>query len=79
MGEMSRKPYCCAECGYKREIETNHYGETYSYGNYNVCPVCPPYKRPNAWKFDGVVPEGGRVPEPWRRMKLGDVLQKEVK
>ena len=70
---ISTKPYRCKECGHKIMQQTNHYGETYSLGSYSACPVCPPYKRPTTWIFDGVLPDGAWVPEPWRTVKLGDI------
>lgn len=42
------KQYACKACGHKKMIDTNHYGECYSLGNYNRCPDCrplPPDKR----------------------------------
>jgi hypothetical protein len=56
------KPYKCKECGYEKEIDTNHYGECYSWGRYNICPTCPSYKRPNTWVFNGELPKNAWVP-----------------
>jgi recombinational DNA repair protein RecR len=67
---MSYKAYKCKECGYEKEIDTNHYGECYSWGNYNTCPSCPPYKRPNTWVCIVVVPKDGWVPEPWSKVEI---------
>lgn len=39
------KLYKCSQCGHEKEIDTNHYGECYSFGRYNTCPKCPPYKK----------------------------------
>jgi DNA replicative helicase MCM subunit Mcm2 (Cdc46/Mcm family) len=49
---LSYKRYACKRCGHETEIQTNHYGECYSLGNYNRCPKCGPLppdpKRPQA-------------------------------
>lgn len=39
------KPYKCQRCGYITTQTTNHYGETYSWGQYSACPVCPPWAK----------------------------------
>ena len=39
---MSIKKYRCSRCGFEKEMQTNHYGTTWSWGYYNTCPVCPP-------------------------------------
>ena len=62
--------YKCKECGSIKLIQTNHYGECYSFGNYNTCTNCPPYKRPNTWVFDGEIPVNGFVPVPWETKKI---------
>jgi len=67
---MSYKSYQCKECGHEKEIDTNHYGECYSWGNYNTCPSCPPYKRPNTWVCTAEVPKDGWVPEPWTKAEI---------
>lgn len=41
----SKKRYKCKECGLIKELETNHYGDCYSWGHYNCCPNCPPCKK----------------------------------
>lgn len=73
-GQYSVKPYKCKECGYEKEIGTNHWGECYSFGNYNTCPNCPPWKRPNTWVCLESPPEGIELPEPWKLVKLGDIV-----
>jgi hypothetical protein len=67
---MSYKPYKCKECGYEKEIQTNHFGECYSWGNSNTCPSCAPYKRPNTWVFNGELPEGVVLPTPWKKVEI---------
>ena len=42
---MSMKKYKCDRCGFIKEQNTNHYGKTWSWGRYNVCPKCPPYAK----------------------------------
>lgn len=68
--EHSLKLYRCKECGHEQRIQTNHYGECYSFGNYNTCPQCPPYKRPNTWVCVEPVPKDGWVPEPWTKTAI---------
>lgn len=71
--KIRSKKYHCAECGYEKEIQTNHYGQCYSLGNYDCCPQCPPYKRPNTWVCQENPPEHMDLPEPWTIVGLGDV------
>ncbi len=42
---ITAKRYKCSECGCEVMQDTNHYGQTYSWGRVNVCPQCPPYKK----------------------------------
>ncbi len=72
-GKLSRKPYKCKECGHEKQIQTNHWGECYSLGNYNTCPVCPPFKRPTVWICQEPLPENMGVPEPWKTVGLGQI------
>lgn len=67
---ISSKLYACAECGHEVTQSTNHYGDTYSWGNVSTCPQCPPYKRPNTWKCLEPVPDGMGVPVPWKIVTL---------
>ncbi len=80
------KAYRCAKCGHEKQIETNHYGECYSLGNYNRCPKCGPLppdkKHPQwvqypvtVWQCAEPVPEGGFVPEKWKLVRLGDIVE----
>ena len=70
ISKSSYKPYKCKRCGYEKEIQTNHYGECYSWGNYNTCPCCAPYKRPNTWVFNGELPNNEEVPESLTKVSL---------
>ena len=83
---ITYKTYHCKACGFAKQIQTNHYGECYSLGNYNRCPDCRPLppdpKRPQAvdypvtvWVCDETPPAGEKVPEPWQMVKLGDVVK----
>lgn len=80
------KEYRCKACGYTKKIDTNHYGECYSLGNYNRCPDCRPLppdpKCPQAviypnttWVCCEEPPPGEKVPEPWKHVRLGDVVE----
>jgi len=43
--KVSLKRYACKRCKHEAKQETNHYGETYSWGRYNTCPNCPPWAK----------------------------------
>jgi hypothetical protein len=43
--KITEKRYKCKRCGYISLQETNHYGETYSFGHFNCCPKCPPWAK----------------------------------
>lgn len=43
--EQTAKTYKCSQCGAESKQVTNHFGVTYSFGHYNCCPNCPPYKK----------------------------------
>ena len=45
MPAITTKKYKCKECGHITEQATNHYGSTWSWGKFNTCPKCPPYKK----------------------------------
>lgn len=45
MKKITTKRYACSECGHIKMIATNHYGPCVSYGHYNICEQCPPYKK----------------------------------
>lgn len=45
MGRVSPKLYCCKRCGHLEMITTNHYGQCWSAGQFNVCPTCPPWAK----------------------------------
>ena len=42
---MSIKKYRCSRCGYETSKKTNHFGPTWSWGNNNTCPLCPPWAK----------------------------------
>ena len=70
IGKVSYKAYSCKECGHEKMIDTNHYGECYSFANHNTCPKCPPYKRPNVWVCQETPPEGMGIPKPWKTVEI---------
>lgn len=43
--KVTTKLYKCAECGHTTKQDTNHNGKTWSFGHYNCCPKCPPFKK----------------------------------
>lgn len=67
LAEHSEKLYACKECGFEKQIKTNHWGEVYSFGYYNTCPNCPPFKRPNTWTCKETPPAGFGLPARWQK------------
>lgn len=69
---VTAKSYKCQACGHIIEASTNHYGEFY-----DRCRNC-------SWKspMDPIkthvclepLPEGWTKPEPWKKVKLGDII-----
>lgn len=45
MTKQTFKNYECTECGHQTQQQTNHWGNAWSWGKYNTCPKCPPYKK----------------------------------
>lgn len=45
MSKILNKNYRCTKCGYETVSATNHFGTTWSFGRFNVCPKCPPYAK----------------------------------
>ena len=64
-GKISVKPYKCVGCGKEQKQATNHWGYTYSRC---TCGM-------SEWECQEPVPEGMGIPEKWRRMRLGDLIQ----
>ena len=62
---LTKKKYRCSACGRKEIRETNHYGSVY--------PYCKDCGNITIFKIDEDIPEGARVPEEWKIVKLGDV------
>jgi hypothetical protein len=70
-GKYSVKPYRC-RCGAEKEFGTNHWGEHYS--ECNVCRIETGH--PNGiWTCLEEPPEGVGLPEKWREVKLGDIVE----
>jgi len=68
--KQSRKRYFCNECGHQVTHTTNHYGQTYSWGTFDVCPSCPPLKRPTTWQCMEEPPAGESIPPNWKTVTL---------
>lgn len=55
--------YKCRACGFEQEQETNHTGNTYSWGRYSTCPKCPPFRKypeyggSTVWEYVREIPE----------------------
>ena len=45
MAQITNKKYRCTKCGHESTQATNHYGATWSVGNFNTCKNCPPYAK----------------------------------
>lgn len=69
-GKYSVKAYQCTECGSKKEIGTNHWGDCYPH-----CYIC---NKQTVWKCNEPVPEGYTTPKPWKAVKLSDILKIET-
>lgn len=77
MAEIKVKRYKCRECGHEQSIQTNHYGECYSWGSHNACPSCPPYKRPTTWECIEPTPIDAWIPKPWTTVTLKDIVKEK--
>jgi DNA-directed RNA polymerase subunit RPC12/RpoP len=71
--KYSVKNYECTECGHQSRQGTNHYGQIYI-----KCSKCG-WKKPMVFqmvhKCLDPLPEGMGIPEPWKSVKLGDVVE----
>lgn len=65
-GKYSIKKYQCIDCKTIENIGTNHWGECY--------PFCETCRSPTVWQCLDPIPKGYGIPEPWRIMKLADLL-----
>jgi hypothetical protein len=65
-GKYSIKPYRCTQCGNESEIGTNHWGFVYS-----RCRICGNTEH----ECLELVPEGYGIPEKWKKVKLGDLVE----
>jgi DNA-directed RNA polymerase subunit RPC12/RpoP len=71
VNKLSYKKYQCQRCGHVMDIQTNHWGEVYP-----RCPNCSwkhPLDQQSTFKVIEPVPEGAWIPEPWKKVRLGDV------
>ena len=72
-GRVTTKTYKCNHCGHITKTSTNHYGDIYI-----RCTKCA-WKRPmeisGHFTCMDPLPEGWGTPEPWRTVKLGDILK----
>ena len=44
-GKVTAKQYRCKACGHVSIQTTNHWDKTWSFGHFNTCTQCPPYKK----------------------------------
>lgn len=75
-GKISAKRYRCKRCGHVKQISTNHYGECYSAGHFNVCPACPPHAKypeycgSTTWECLETCPPDMDVPPKWQTVTV---------
>ena len=67
---VSLKHYACKNCGHEKEIETNHFGECYSLGDYNQCPGCNDL---TTWVCQAELPEEMQRPEKWTKVDITEI------
>ena len=72
--KISKKLYRCTKCGHTEYHKTNHYGQTYSYMTYSMCPNCKPSDKfhydVTIWEYMGKPPEGTKIPENWKKATI---------
>jgi len=69
MPAITKKKYRCQKCHFEKLIETNHYGQCYSWGEYNTCPKCPPIFN-TVWECLETPPPGEKIPENWEKATI---------
>jgi len=78
-GKITAKRYRCVHCDAESDIATNHYGEVYSRCVNGSCVSRRPvinstYQHPRHTCLEPV-PEGMSTPEPWKIVRLGDIVE----
>jgi DNA-directed RNA polymerase subunit RPC12/RpoP len=74
-GPYTHKRYKCTSCGHESLHGTNHYGEIYP--RCRNCGWKNPMELGQVHRCLEKLPEGWGVPEPWKRVKLGDIVNIE--
>jgi hypothetical protein len=72
-GKVTLKRYRCTGCGHESVHSTNHFGEFY-----DRCLKCSRKTSTDPIKVHECLeplPEGWQKPEPWKKVKLGDVVE----
>lgn len=72
-GKVSWKCYKCRECGHEQSHSTNHYGAIYV--RCNSCSWKSPMSPTKVFDCQDPLPEGWGIPEEWKMVRLGDVLE----
>jgi len=72
-GKMSYKSYRCLKCGAVSSHQTNHYGEIYP--RCGECGWKRPFEKGQPHQCLDPVPEGWDVPEPWKMVRLRDIME----
>lgn len=70
-GKYSQKRYQCTRCGNIELRGTNHWGEIYP--RCNKCSWKNPLDPFPIWKCLEEMPEDYQAPEPWAKVRLGDI------
>jgi hypothetical protein len=71
-GKLTAKRYRCQSCGHEKTAATNHYGEFY-----DICSNCSSKSPTDPIKVHECLeplPAGWEKPEPWKKVKLGDII-----
>lgn len=72
-GPYSHKQYRCTSCGHVSSHGTNHWGEIYP--RCSNCGWKHPMEMGQMHECLEPPPPGYGVPEPWKRVQLGDIAQ----
>ena len=72
-GRYSHKMYRCTRCGREESHGTNHWGDIYP--SCDCCSWKNPLDPSSAWECMEEMPEGYEKPEPWKKVKLGDIAE----
>lgn len=75
-GKYSQKKYRCSRCGREELHGTNHWGMIYC--RCRGCSWKNPMDPTSVWECLELMPKGYQKPEPWKKVRLGDIAKIEV-